>query len=93
MTHQEKIRLTWLVNIAVVCLGLGIVLPVIRIDPGDGTIRRFIMAFIMGGPSTYSILSSVWALIKTGAVMDILLGIIIFSLLSCFPNCEVRCVL
>ena len=85
MTHQEKIKLTWLANIAVVCLGLGIVMPVMRIDPGDGTIRRFIMAFIMGGPSTYSILSSVWALIKTGAVMDILLGIIIFLFSVVFP--------
>ena len=85
MTHQEKIRLTWLVNIAVVCLGFGLLLPVIRIDPGDGTIRRFIMAFITPGPSTYSILSSVWALIKTGAAMDILLGIIIFLFSVVFP--------
>ena len=85
MTRQEKIRLTWLVNIAVVCLGLGIILPVMRIDPGDGTVRRFIMAFIMPGPSTYSILSSVWALIKTGTVMDILLGIIIFLFSVVFP--------
>ena len=85
MTRQEKIRLTWLVNIAVVCLGLGIMLPVMRIDPGDGTIRRFIMAFITPGPSTYSILSSVWALIKTGALMDILLGIIIFLFSVVFP--------
>lgn len=85
MTHQEKIRLTWLVNTAVVCLGFGIMLPAMRIDPGDRTIRRFIMAFVIGGPSTYSILSSVWALIKTGAVMDILLGIIIFLFSVVFP--------
>lgn len=85
MTRQEKIRLTWLVNIAAVCLGFGIMLPAMRIDPGDGTIRRFIMAFVIEGPSTYSILSSVWALIKTGAAMDILLGIIIFLFSVVFP--------
>ena len=85
MTHQEQIKLTWLVNIAVVCLGFGLMLPAIRIDPGDGTIRRFIMAFITPGPSTYSILSSVWALIKKGAAMDILLGFIIFLFSVVFP--------
>jgi uncharacterized paraquat-inducible protein A len=85
MTRQEKIRLTWLVNIAAVCLGFGIMLPAMRIDPGDGTIRRFIMAFVIGGPSSHSILSSVWALIKTGAAMDILLGIIIFLFSIVFP--------
>ncbi len=85
MTAQEKIRLTWLVNIAVVCLGLGIMLPVMRIDANDGTIRGFIMAFITPGPSSYSILSSVWALIKKGIVMDILLGGIIFLYSVVFP--------
>ena len=85
MTAQEKIRLTWLVNIAVICLGLGIMLPVMRIDANDGTIRGFIMAFITPGPSSYSILSSVWALIKKGIVMDILLGGIIFLFSVVFP--------
>ena len=56
---KKKIRLTWLVNIAVVCLGLGIILPGMRIDANDGTIRGFIMAFITPEPSSYSILSSV----------------------------------
>ena len=74
MTHQEKVRLTWFVNIAVVCLGFGIVLPVMRIDANDGTIKGFIMAFITPGPSSYSILSSIWALIRNATVMDILLG-------------------
>ena len=85
MTAQEKIRLTWLVNIAVVCLGLGIMLPVMRIDANNGTIRGFFMAFITPGPSSYSILSSVWALIKRGIVMDILLGGIIFLFSVVFP--------
>ena len=93
MTAQEKIRLTWLVNIAVVCLGLGIMLPVIRIDANDGTIRGFIMAFITPGPSSYSVLSSVWALIKKGVVMDILLGGHYLSFFGCFSNPEVRRVL
>ena len=78
MTPQEKVRLTWLVNIAVVCLGFGIMLPVMRIDANDGTIKGFIMAFITPGPSSYSILSSIWALIKNATVMDIFLGVIIF---------------
>lgn len=85
MTAHEKIRLTWLVNIAVVCFGLGIMLPVMRIDANDGTIKGFIMAFITPGPSSYSILSSVWTLIKEGAVMDILLGSIIFLFSVVFP--------
>ena len=85
MIRQEKIRLTWIVNIAVVCLGFGIIMPAMRIDPGDGTLQRFITAFLTPGPSTYSIVSSVWALIKTGATMDILLGIIIFLFSVVFP--------
>ena len=85
MTTKKKIRLTWLVNIAVVCLGSGIMLPVMRIDANDGTIRGFIMAFITPGPSSYSILSSVWALLKKGIVMDILLGVIIFLFSVVFP--------
>ena len=86
MTPQEKIRLTWLVNIATVCLGFGVMLPVMHIDAGGGAIRNFIMAFITYGPSSYSILSSVWTLIKTGAAMDILLGIIIFLFSVIFPT-------
>ena len=60
-------------------------LPVMRIDANDGTIRGFIIAFITPGPSSYSILSSVWALIKKGVVMDILLGGIIFLFSVVFP--------
>ena len=30
MTRQEKVRLTWLVNIAVVCLGFGLMMPAMR---------------------------------------------------------------
>ena len=86
MNSQEKIRLTWLVNIAVVCLGFGIMMPVMRIDANDGTIKGFIMAFITPGPSSYSILSSIWALIRNATVMDILLGIIIFIFSVVFPN-------
>lgn len=67
------------------CLGLGIVLPVMRIDANDGTIRGFIMVFITPGPSSYSILSSVWALIRKGVVLDILLGGIIFLFSVVFP--------
>lgn len=78
MTRQEKVRLTWFVNIAVICLGFGLMMPAMRIDAEGGGIKRFIMAFITSGPSTYSILSSVWALIKNTDVMDILLGVIIF---------------
>ncbi len=85
MTTQEKIRLTWLVNIAVVCLGLGIMLPVMRIDANGGGIKGFIMAFITPGPSSYSILSSVWTLIKNGVVLDILLASIIFIFSVVFP--------
>ncbi len=85
MTTQERIRLTWLVNIAVVCLGLGIMLPVMRIDANGGGIKGFIMAFITPGPSSYSILSSVWALIKNGVVLDILLASIIFIFSVVFP--------
>ena len=85
MTPQEKVRLTWLVNIAVVCLGFGIMLPVMRIDANDGTIKGFIMAFITPGPSSYSILSSIWTLIKTAAVMDIVLGVIILVFSVMFP--------
>ena len=85
MTTQERIRLTWLVNIAVVCLGLGIMLPVMRIDANGGGIKGFIMAFITPGPSSYSILSSVWTLIKNGVVLDILLASIIFIFSVVFP--------
>jgi len=85
MTHQERIKLTWLVNIAVVCLALGIMLPVMRINVDDGTIRGFIMAFITPGPSSYSILSSVWVLLSKGVVMDILLACIIFLFSVVFP--------
>ena len=85
MTTQERIRLTWLVNIAVVCLGLGIMLPVMRIDANGGGIKGFIMAFITPGPSSYSILSSVWTLIKNGVVLDILLASIIFICSVVFP--------
>lgn len=85
MTPQEKVRLTWLVNVAVVCLGFGIMLPVMRIDANDGTIRGFIMAFITPGPSSYSILSSIWTLIRNATVMDIALGAIIFVFSVVFP--------
>ena len=85
MTTQERIRLTWLVNVAVVCLGLGIMLPVMRIDANGGGIKGFIMAFITPGPSSYSILSSVWTLIKNGVVLDILLASIIFIFSVVFP--------
>lgn len=78
MTPQEKVRLTWFVNIAVVCLGFGLMMPAMRIDAEGGGIKGFIMAFITPGPSSYSILSSIWALIKNAAVMDILLGITVF---------------
>lgn len=68
----------------VVSLGFGIMLPVMRIDRGDRNHPRFIMAFITLGPSVYSILSSVSALVKTGVPMNILLGIISFLFLLAF---------
>ena len=86
MTHQEKNRLKWLVNIAAACLAIGVILLVMRIDPGGGTLRNFIMAFVTSGPSSYSILSSVWALIKKGAAIDLLLGVIIFLCSVVFPT-------
>ena len=85
MTHQAKNRLKWLINIAAVCLGLGVVLPVMRIDPEGGAIRNFIMAFVTPGPSSYSILSSVWTLIRKGPAIDLLLGVIIFLFSVVFP--------
>ena len=77
MTHQEKVRLTWFVNIAVVCLGFGLMMPAMLIDAEGGGIKGFIMAFITSGTSSYSILSSIWSLIKKVVVMDIRLGVII----------------
>ena len=85
MTYQERNRLKWLVNVAAVCLGLGVVLPVMRIDSGGGAIRNFIMAFVTPGPSSYSILSSVWTLIKKGPVLDLFLGVIVFLFSVVFP--------
>ena len=60
-------------------------LPAMRIDANDGTIKGFIMAFITPGPSSYSILSSIWALIRNATVMDVLLGVIIFLFSVVFP--------
>ncbi len=85
MTPQEKVRLTWFVNIAVVCLGFGLMMPAMRIDAEGGGIKGFIMAFITPGPSSYSILSSVWTLLSKGVVMDILLAGIIFLFSVVFP--------
>ena len=45
MTRQEIVRLTWFVNVAVVCLGLGLMMPVMRIDTEEGGIKGFIMVF------------------------------------------------
>ena len=86
MTRKERVRLTWFVNIATVCLFLGITLPTMRIDPGDGTLRRFILGFFTTGPSTYSVISSIWALIKEGVAMDIFLGTIIFLFSIILPT-------
>ena len=63
MTRQDKIKLTWLVNTAVVCLGFGLMMPAMCIDAEGGTIKGFIMAIITPGPSSYSILSRIMALI------------------------------
>ena len=76
LARQEKIKHTRHVNIVVGSLGFCIMLPVTRIDLDDRTFPCFIMAFITLGPSAYSILSDVLALVRTDVPMNILLGII-----------------